>query len=201
MSSCLDVQAMTPEAALGLLSGSDRAVVFEHLETCEACRDAMHEFSALADELVLLAPEAEPPLGFEQRVVAAIGPVRARRSRWPLAVGAIAATLLAVVGFAVGRSGQSQPSVREVTLRTSSGHVVGDAYIHDSEPSWVFVAAPGWTSSSSEMRLRLTLVDGTSTDVAGQGSWATTLAADAAEVHEVALVDADGTVWCSATLT
>lgn len=198
MSACLDIEAMTPEAALGLLSGTDRAVVFEHLEGCEKCREVMHEFSALADELVLLAPEAEPPVGFEQRVIAAIGTSRSRRRRWPVAVGAAAALLLAVMGFAAGRAGQRHDTVREVAMHTAAGRVVGDAYLHDTDPGWVFVAAPGWTPSSSEVHLRVTLADGTSTDIAGAGSWATMLPYRGADVRELALVDADGTVWCSA---
>ena len=201
MSGCLDVRAMTPEAALGLLSGADRAVVFEHLEGCERCREAMHEFSALADELMLLAPEAEPPVGFEQRVIDALGaPPRVRRRRGLVVIGAAAAVLLAVVAFAAGRSGQPQPAVREITMRTPSGRVVGDAYVHDDEPAWVFVAAPGWTSTT-EMHLRMTFADGSTTEVGGTGSWATVVQGDATAIRELALIDADGSVWCSATVT
>lgn len=200
MSACLDVQALSPEAALGLLSGSERAAVLDHLDRCEKCRELMHELSAVADDLVLLAPNAEPPSGFEQRVLERTGATRGRR-RWPVVVATIAAALLAVVGFAVGRAGSgAHASVREVTMRTPSGRVVGDAYLHGNDPTWVFVAVPGWTDTSNEYRLRVTMADGTTTDAPGEGSWGTVLSVDAARVRELALVGADGRVWCSASV-
>jgi len=195
---CADVQALSPEAALGLLAGSERAAVLHHLDRCEQCRELMHELSTVADGLVLLAPNAEPPPGFEQRVLERIGATPGRR-RWPIAAAAIAAALLAIAGFGVGRSMSGAPaSVQEVAMRTPSGRVVGDAYLHGDDPTWVFAAVPGWTDASNEYRLRVTLADGTSTDVAGAGSWGTVLSVDAAHVREVSLVGADGKVWCTA---
>jgi hypothetical protein len=200
MSAHVDVQAMTPEAALGLLAGNERAEVLDHIDGCEQCRALMHELSAVADGLVLLAPSAEPPPGFEQRFLTRIGAVRGRR-RWPVAVGAAAALLLAVIGFAVGRTGSaSTSSVREVAMHTPSGRVVGDAYLHGDHPTWIFVAVPGWTDSAKDFRLRVTFTDGTSTDVPGSGSWGTVLPADSGQVRELSLVGADGKVWCSATV-
>ena len=160
----------------------------------------MHELSAVADGLVLLAPNAEPPPGFEQRVLARIGATPdgvggrslPRRSPPPCS---------SIVGFGVGRSmSGARASVHEVAMRAPSGRVVGDAYLHGDDPTWVFVAVPGWTDASNEYRLRVTLADGTTTDVAGAGSWGTVLSVDAAHVREVSLVGADGTVWCSALL-
>ena len=196
----IDVQTLTPEAALGLLSGDERAEVLDHLESCEQCRELMHELSIVADELVLLAPTAEPSPGFEQRVLTSIGASRGRR-RWPLVVATIAAAVLAVAGFAVGRSGGGAPSaVHEVAMRTPSGKVVGDAYLHGADPTWVFVAVPGWTDGTNEYRLRLTLADGTTMNVAGAGSWGTTLSVDSPAVRELSLVGSDGNVWCSASV-
>jgi hypothetical protein len=195
-----DVQALSPEAALGLLAGNERAAVLDHLDGCEQCRELMHELSAVADDLVLLAPNAEPPPGFEQRVLRRLGATRGRR-RWPVVVGGIAAALLAVIGFAVGR-GQSgsPPSVHELAMRAPSGRVVGDAYVHGDNPTWVFVALPEWTDDSTEYRLRITFADGTTTDVPGAGSWGAVLPADSSQVRELSLVDANGRVWCSASV-
>jgi hypothetical protein len=201
MTAHIDVQALTPEAALGLLSGDERAEVLDHLESCEHCRELMHELSVVADELVLLAPTADPSAGFEQRVLRSIGAARARR-RWPVVVASMAAALLAVVGFAVGRfgAGSAAPSVHEVAMRTPAGTVVGDAYLHGHDPTWVFVAVPGWTDGTNDYRLRVTLADGTTMDVPGAGSWGTVLSVDSASVREISLVGSDGKVWCSATV-
>ena len=89
MTTCGDVQALSPEGALGLLSGGDRAAVLDHLDTCEDCRELMHELTTVADSLVLLAPNAEPSSGFEQRVLERIDATR-RRRRWPIVVAAAA---------------------------------------------------------------------------------------------------------------
>jgi hypothetical protein len=192
------VRVLVPEAALELLSGSERADVLDHVETCEACRELMHDLSAVADDLVLLAPNGEPSPGFEQRVLAQIGPVHTRR-RWPVVAGSIAAALLAVVAFAAGRAmGGSAPAVQEVTMRSPSGRVVGDAYLHGDDPTWVFVAVPGWTGTSDEYRLRVTFTDGTTSEVAGSGSWGSILPVDSHRIRELALVGADGRVWCTA---
>jgi hypothetical protein len=200
MSTCADVQELIPEAALGLLSGSERADVLTHLDRCEDCRELMHELSAVSDELVLLSPNAEPPAGFEQRVLGRIGASR-RRRRWPVAVGAIAAALLAVVGFAFGRAGGgSSPSVHEVAMRAPSGRVVGDAYLNGDDPNWVFVAVPGWADTSTDYRLRITFADGGTTEVPGTGSWGTVLPVDSGQVRQLSLVGSDGKVWCSATV-
>jgi predicted anti-sigma-YlaC factor YlaD len=200
VSAHLDVQALTPEAALGLLAGSERAAVLQHLDGCEQCRELMHELSAVADDLVLLAPGAEPPAGFEQRVLTRLG-VNARRRRWPIVAGSIAAALLVVVGFALGRSDGGPPSpVHEVTMRAPSGRAVGDAYVHGNDPTWVFVAVSGWTGTSTEYRLRVTYADGTTTEVPGAGSWGTVLPVDASQVRELSVVGTDGRVWCSASV-
>ncbi|MEY2421685.1 MAG: hypothetical protein QOI95_1752 [Acidimicrobiaceae bacterium] len=197
MSICVDVEPLLPEAALGLLSGGERADVLAHLDGCAGCRELMHELSGVADDLVLLAPTGEPPSGFEERVLSQIGASPARR-HWPV-VGSIAAALLIVVAFAIGRA-QSSPGseVHEVTMRAPSGQVVGDAYLHGTDPTWVFVAVPGWTDASNEYRLRVTFADGTTTDVSGSGSWGAVLPVDAAKVRELSLVGTDGKVWCSA---
>ena len=53
------------ELALGTLDGRDRATLLAHVQTCPACEAELDELSALADQLLEVAPEAEPPVGFE----------------------------------------------------------------------------------------------------------------------------------------
>ena len=66
---CTDLEAVAEELALGLLTGEERAAALAHLESCPACRAEVASLSAVADELVLLAPIVEPPPGFDGAVL------------------------------------------------------------------------------------------------------------------------------------
>jgi hypothetical protein len=209
---CAAVEPLAAELALGLFAGPTRAEALAHIETCATCRALVDSLSAAADDVMLLAPSAVPSSGFEQRVLAALSPVRpverSRSRRWPIL--AAAAAVIAVV--AVGLSVRSHPpAVREAEMRTATGRVVGDAYVHRGDPSWVVVAVPGWTDTRGsgapkQYEVRLTMNDGTSRVLpggdldGGDGAWGTVLPIDASQIHQVALVDDDGAVWCSATL-
>ena len=196
---CADVHLLAAEAALGLVSGADRASLLEHLEVCERCRAVLQEMVVVADALVVAGPQAEPPSGFEQRVLGRLG-ARSPVRRWRVAAGSVAAAILLVAAFGIGRAETTSPSgVREVAMRTPSGRSVGEAYVHAGEMSWVFAAVPGWKDDLTEYRLRVTLADGTSTEATGIGSWGT-LVGDAHDIHTIELVDGEGQVWCSASI-
>jgi hypothetical protein len=77
---CDEVEDLGPEFALGLLDGAERAAVVAHLEGCRACRSQVALLAEAGEQMLLVAPSAEPPPGFEQRVLDRLGPhgVRAR---------------------------------------------------------------------------------------------------------------------------
>lgn len=60
------------EVALGVLDPEERTTVLSHLAGCPACREELLELSAVADRVAAQAPPAEPPAGFEDRVLARI---------------------------------------------------------------------------------------------------------------------------------
>ena len=70
---CGECESWGAELALGLLTGPERATGLSHLVDCPSCREQVDELARVADRLLLLAPEAEPPAGFESRVLAAVG--------------------------------------------------------------------------------------------------------------------------------
>jgi hypothetical protein len=205
VTTCADVDGVAAEAALGFLAGEERARLLAHVESCDDCRRLVAEMSVAADELVLLAPDVDPPAGFESRVLARMtSPPRPRR-RWPaLAAAAAVVVIGAAVALTVIRSPHS--AVAEATMRTPQGDVVGDAYVHRGEPSWVFVAVPRWTEPDADYELRVTLSDGTMLHVAGpreqsaRGGWGTTVDTAGASLRLLELVGSDGRVWCSASV-
>jgi Putative zinc-finger len=160
---CEDPREALAELALGIASGEQRARVLEHTAGCPGCRRLLGELALVGDELLLLAPEHEPPPGFEVRVLERLGrPPRRRR----LALrGRRAATLVAVVAAAAaGAAGVA--TVLRVTederrlgsqlqavltradgkylavteLRDEAGREVGLVFHYGGAPSWIFVA-------------------------------------------------------------
>ncbi|HWD24722.1 MAG TPA: zf-HC2 domain-containing protein, partial [Acidimicrobiales bacterium] len=67
--SCNPFRDDLAEFALGTLSGRQRAGVIDHLERCVECSAELEGLSIAADSLLLIAPEATPPAGFDQRVL------------------------------------------------------------------------------------------------------------------------------------
>jgi hypothetical protein len=57
------------ELALGLLHGGERDALLEHVSSCAGCRARLLDLEAAAGSLLLRAPEADPPVGFEQSVL------------------------------------------------------------------------------------------------------------------------------------
>jgi hypothetical protein len=70
---CNEFRSIAAEVALGVLSGSERADALAHMEHCVGCRALVESLAQTGDSLLLLAPEADPPMGFESRVAARVG--------------------------------------------------------------------------------------------------------------------------------
>src|SRR5882724_2781440 len=71
--SCAMLADVAAELALGVVTGRERADAIEHLDRCEGCREAVRKLMATGDELLGLLPLAEPPAGFETRVLDRLG--------------------------------------------------------------------------------------------------------------------------------
>lgn len=70
---CGELADVAAELALGVLTGRERAMAVAHLEECEACREDVRHLMATGDQLIELLPPAEPPAGFETRVLERLG--------------------------------------------------------------------------------------------------------------------------------
>src|SRR5579863_3541225 len=107
--SCAEFHDSAAELALGVLTGRERAEALAHLDHCEACREHVRQLTMTGEQMLSLLPTAEPPAGFESRVMDRLGlatpvsqPLRHRRRRptWghvPRRMLAAAAVVVAVL--------------------------------------------------------------------------------------------------------
>jgi hypothetical protein len=167
---CSQLRDIAPEVALGLVTGEERAVALAHLEGCAACRAEVASLAGVADELLLIGPEAPPPEGFDRRVLARLTEVRAaeapsaarregpahlhrrtrrrRPDRRRLAVGAslsaAAAAVVLVAAVVAIRDDPAAPTEERAEMTTGVGEVVGTATVRSGDPATVAVDVPGW---------------------------------------------------------
>ena len=86
--SCEEVVALAPELALDVADGLERDASLRHLGDCASCRRFVTELSALGDDVLLLAPEHEPPPGLAARVLDAIDVAEAQAPAPPASLAA-----------------------------------------------------------------------------------------------------------------
>jgi hypothetical protein len=212
-SSCREVGELLPEIAVGIASGEDRARVLEHLSRCGNCRRELEQMTEVADELLLLAPEREPPLGFETRVLARLEGTQ-NRGRRGLAVAAAAVVAAAAIAGGVVYRATADDRVlaaeyREVlreldgryfqttTLHGSPGEDDGRVFGYQGRPSWVFVLIPPHDDARS-YDITLETRDGGHLELGevevgtGGGSWGRTIPVDLGDVAGLWLEDAAG---------
>lgn len=169
--SCMHVRELAAEMALGVLPGEERAVVLLHLTECPHCRRQVQELTVISDGLLGLVPGIEPPVGFEDRVLARLGKaertgrwrqrerqdrtsrserhrLRPRTPRWlPIAVAAaVAAAAFGIGGWAIGQAaGQPHPASNveaDGTLHTAN-LVSADAQRMVGQ-AFSYSGAPAW---------------------------------------------------------
>jgi hypothetical protein len=104
------------EMVLGHLDPQDQPGVTDHLESCAACRATAKQLLGVVDDVTRLAPVAEPPAGFVERVLASLDPAplslrRDRRRARPWgAVAAVAGLGLGVGAWQMVRTAPAAPS-------------------------------------------------------------------------------------------
>ena len=209
---CHEIRGLTAEVALGVADGEDRARVLDHVVECSECRQELEDFTALADDLVVLAPEHEPPLGFELRTIRGLQPKRERQRRWRLPAVAFAAAALAATTATAGvlllvrddrrlageyratLSEANGTAFRAVPLRNTGGGKAGTAFVYEGAPSWMLVTVD--SSSSRATRAELVTRDGRTVSLPAftlsSLSWGGVLPLDARQVAAIHLLDETG---------
>ena len=85
---CERVTELAPELALGVADGHERESALHHMGGCQTCRRLVWELSAVSDDLLMLAPEHEAPLGLEDRMLCDIASAERERANVPRIVPA-----------------------------------------------------------------------------------------------------------------
>jgi len=209
---CADVREVAAEFAFGVLDGETRADVVAHVDRCPTCRALVTELSETADSVVLLAPEAEPPPGFEHRVMTGLLGGR-RRERWRtvklVAAVAAAAVILSVVAVRVidgaRSSEQAAAAVETVPMIGDNGARVGKVEVVDNGAFADVALTVDYALPDCAYRVVLApdatepQVLGTMTVAGGRGAWQGTTSLDRGPTA-LELVDSAGDVPCSARL-
>lgn len=210
--SCAEVEALAPELALGTVDGAERAAVLSHLAGCAKCREASDQLAGVADRLLLLAPPAEPPAGFETRVLARMAspapaertPRPARRPRRAL-VGIAAVALVAALaggGLALlGNPERAGADVHTALAKDDKGRWTCRAVAYGTDPGWVFIALDRTDGMNRTFAVEARRVGdeapirlGDLTLHDGHGSLAVQLPIPASELHSAWMLDDEGQV-------
>ena len=224
--SCAEFHDSAAELALGVLTGRERAEALAHLDHCEACREHVRQLTMTGEQMLGLLPAAEPPAGFETRVMDRLGlaapapqPLRHRRRRpaWghefsPRRALAAAAVVVALLGAALGGWGlhASTAPAASSALTTATmiatddhGHV-GQVFVFNGQPRWMYMSVD-LESGNDTVICQLVSADGHITTVGsfrladGYGSWGSPAWTGSGAPVGARLVTANGTVLATAT--
>jgi hypothetical protein len=148
-----ETRDLAAELAAGVATGVERARALAHLEGCRECREHVAGLADVMDELLLLAPEGEPPLGFESRTLARLVPPR-RPSRWrrllPLAVAAsVAAAVAGGAAWLATSDDRQAAALFSTALERADGKYLGVEVLRRPDGSWaghvaVYLGRPSW---------------------------------------------------------
>jgi hypothetical protein len=207
---CPEVRELAPELALGIVGGPQRADALQHASECGPCRVLVGELAEAADALPLLAAEAEPPQGFEDRVLAALNAPR-RRTRRRIAVGvavaAAAAAIVSIVGVRIVESTQETGTSKVAASKVRSSDMVGANDIHvgnvsvtNGEPATIVLNVNyGVSGGTYGIEFRADSAKKRLGDMHirdGQGSWAAVVGLPNGGNGSIVLVDENGAVVC-----
>ena len=208
---------LAADLALGELTGRERAAMLAHLTECSSCRTQVQDMIRVVDDLLLLAPRDDPPLGFETRVARRLA--RSASNRRPVAVRTAVAAVAVAVAFAAGavtvrverRANSSAQGVPADGVALTGSLLVGgadhgDVVVTTGRPDWLFASVRdvGWTA---EVTCNVTLAGGRSVTLgsfavsSGYGSWSTALPVPASELRAVDLTDSGGALLGHAQLS
>jgi Putative zinc-finger len=182
-----EARAALAEYALGILDGRERASVMTHVETCGECAAEFDALTTTVDSLAHLPSPADPPLGFESRVMKRVrlSGTRVARPAHRLARWAAAATVAAGafgVGWALEHATSTRPPAKSADSTiveralVSGTRTVGSIWVDSGRTSWMFVSldlpgAPGRITCQIVTTTGRRELVGTYSLYGGHGAW------------------------------
>ena len=226
--SCAEFHDSAAELALGVLTGRERAEALAHLDYCEACREHVRSLTVTSEKMLSLLPTAEPPAGFETRVMDRLGlaapasePLRHRRRRpaWghgfsPRRVLAAAAVVVGLLGAALGGWGLHATATPTASSSLTTGKMiatddhsqVGQVFVYNGDPRWMYMSVD-MESGNDIVICQLVDSNGQVTTVGtfrladGYGSWGAPAWTGNGSPVGARLVTANGTVIATAAFS
>jgi hypothetical protein len=221
---CTKIREALPEVALGIADGEQRALALEHIAHCPDCRRELEQLSSLTDELIALAPQREPPPGFENRVLDHLDvrqprrhPARRRLRRVAFAAAVpvvAAATALALsisyssdlklaAQYRAALMGAHGKYFQSARLRAPAGQVAGIVYAYQGSPSWMFYTLDG-PYGSGPYKEQIVTRSGTTVTLPEfrlvNGSWGIATPVPVRDIALVKLIPHPGGATLTATL-
>lgn len=206
--------------ALGEVAEPERGELLSHLSSCGHCRTTYAEIVEAVDATITAAPKAQPPAGFDLRVLSALG-IQDDRPRGPVArmgrlvrprtLLAAAALLIAVAAGAWGGAtllddGPDASLAGDTTvLWTDDGDQVGTASVAWMHSDRVLVVSVNQAPVGVEYTCRVQLAEGVTRDLGrwsasspGGGTWV--VPAPDGDLNSIQLVTDSGAVWSQGRL-
>ncbi len=206
---CQTFDESAEDLALGMVDEPRRSELLDHAATCARCRATLDGLGSVVDRLLLVAPEIEPPAGFESRVLARLdladGPTVRRTPWWAVAAAVV---LLLAGGFVAARliGGASDRATDTAQIVSSAGAHVGDVHLVATPVPHVLVTIDAPRPNPGVRHCELQRADGTwvevgtweVSDLTG-GVWAVGIDAALLDTPAMRITDDAGTVLATAT--
>lgn len=219
-----EVRELAPELALGIAAGEQRARALAHIAYCTECRTLVDELSRAADSMLLIAPQKEPPIGFEAQAVQRVRGLRPRhRLRLAAAFTSVAFIAIGltwiVMQAATARDrdladrylallvGRSQGELFATALRTADGGRAGQVLAYEGTSNhWIFVVVTAKSGNGIHDVVLTPRAQVVGTQVGrvrlvdGRGSWGSTTGLDLRGLR-IQLVNGEGKAAFEARFT
>jgi hypothetical protein len=202
------------ELALGTLTGRERIAALGHVESCAHCANELEHLSRASDAILHMAPDVEPPLGFEVRLCNRMASDEVRTPRLTMRrrlVAGVAAAVALVLGLSIGLSVGSSPSpkVADRPLQTASlvehGTTVGGVSLYGGSTPVLTMEltssmVPGTVTCEIVLDNGTTHKIGTFKVTHGYGAWVAPLGVPPNQVRTAQLVSQQGATIATARL-